>query len=181
MQSEPSVPQAPKKFNSMIVVVVILVLALAGAGFWGFQQSSALKATQTELASLQGKYDSLTTENGKLTTDLGAASTELGTTKTELEKANGELSTAQADLKTSQDQNTEFQAKIALASKKAEILYAISTVKTPEDLLAVDTLIKALNDKQILAEWSKFTSAPTTESSANFLLYMIASVRDDLK
>ena len=191
MQSDPSLaqaPQAPKKFNFLIVVVVILVLALAGVGYWGFQQSSALKATQSELSSLQGKYDSLTAENGKLTTNLSAATTELGTTKTELgttktelEKTKGDLSTTQADLKKSQDQNTGLQAKLDSASKKAEILHAFSTMKTATDLLAVDTMIKATKDDQLIAEWKKFTSAPTTQSSANFLLYLMSAVWDGLK
>ena len=184
MQSDPSLakaPQAPKKFNFLIVVVVILVLALAGVGYWGFQQSSALKATQSELSSLQGKYDSLTAENAKLTTDLGAATTELGTTKTELEKTKGDLSTTQADLKKSQDQGTSLQAKLDSAGKKAEILHAFSTMKTATDLLAVDTMIKATKDDQLIAEWKKFTSAPTTQSSANFLLYLMSAVWDGLK
>jgi hypothetical protein len=54
-------------------------------------------------------------------------------------------------------------------------------VKTTADLLAVDALIKASNDKQMQTEWSNFMSAPTAESSANFLLYMMTSVRDALK
>ena len=177
MQSDPSlaqVPQAPKKFNFLIVVVVILVLALAGVGFWGFQQSTALKATQSELTTLQGQYDSLTTEKGTLETELGAATTEL-------ENAKGELSTTQSDLKKSQDQTTGLQAKIDAASKKAEILYAFSNIKTPTDLLAVDSLIKASKDDQLIAEWNKFTSAPTAESSASFLLKLITSIKDALK
>jgi predicted nuclease with TOPRIM domain len=184
MQSDPSLaqaPQAPKKFNFMNIVVVILALALVGVGFWGFQQSSALMVTQSGLATLQGKYDSLTAEKTKLSTDLDANKAELDTTKAELEKTKGELTTAQSDLTKLQDQSKALQAKIDAAGKKAQILYAFSTVKTTADLLAVDALIKASNDKQMQTEWSKFMSAPTAQSSADFLLYLMASVRDALK
>jgi septal ring factor EnvC (AmiA/AmiB activator) len=184
MQSEPSLTQttqAPKKFNSLIIVVVILVLALAGAGFWGFQQSSLLKTTQSDLAALQGKYDSLTADKNKLTTDLGAAKTELESTMTELEKTQGDLSTSQDDLKNSQDQNTGLQTKIEAAGKKAEILQAFSAIKTPTDILALDSMIKATNDAKLISEWNKFTTSPTTEGSTNFLLYLMASIGAELK
>jgi septal ring factor EnvC (AmiA/AmiB activator) len=184
MQSDPSAVQAtpaPKKFNFLIVVVVILILALAGAGYWGFQQSTALKATQSELASLQGKYDSLTAENGKLTTELGAANTELASTKTELEKTTTNLTSAQTDLKASTDKNTGLQTKLGTASKKAEIMYALSSLKTTEDFIALDALIKASNDNNLIAKWTAFKSTPTAEESAKFLLYLMGAIRDDLK
>ncbi len=184
MQPEPTLsqePQAPKKFNFMIVVVVVLILALAGVGYWGFQQSSALKATQAELSALQGDYDSLTTEKNTLSSNLDSATSDLDATKTDLEAAKAELETAKSDLSKAQSAASATQAKIGKASKLAEILYAISTVKTPTDLMAVDTSVKALKDTAVLAEWTKFLSAPTVENSTNFLLYLITSIQKELK
>lgn len=180
MQPEPSLPQepqaqqAPKKFNIMTVFVVILVLALAGVGFWGFQQSSALKATQAELSTLQGNFDSLTAEKNSLSGDLDTATTDLEAAKAELETTKSDLSKAESAVSTA-------QAKLEKAGKLADILYAISTVKSPTDLMAVDASIKALKDTALLGEWTKFLSDATPENSANFLLYLISSVQNELK
>lgn len=184
MQSEPSVTpvaQAPKKFNSMIIVVVVLVLALIGVGVWGFQQNSALKTTQADLTTLQGKYDSLTTDHTKTTADLEAANTELTSTKGDLEKAQSDLASKQDDLKKAQDKNTDLQNKNIAASKKADILFAVVNIKTSTDLFKVDSMIKDTKDTALISEWSKFTSNPTAENSTNFLLYLIEAVKDTLK
>jgi septal ring factor EnvC (AmiA/AmiB activator) len=181
MQSESSPVQAPKKSNGMLIVVIVLVLALAGVGYWGFTQSSALKATQADLATMTQKFDTLTAENTQLTTDFDATKAELDTTKSDLEKTQGDLTTTQGDLKKAQDDGNTKQNKITKASKLAEILYAFSSVKTPTDILAVDSMIKATNDKELQAEWSKFINAPTTQSSSDFLLYMMNAISAALK
>ena len=184
MQSDPSLAQAtqaPKKSNSMMIVVIILVLALIGVGFWGFSQSSTLKATQAKLDTLQGQYDSLTAEKNQLSSDFNATKTELETTKADLEKTKGELATTQDDLKKAQDQASSLQAKIDKASKISEILYAFSTVKSGTDILTIDAKVKAANNKELQTEWGKFASAPTAESSANFLLYLISAIGNALK
>ncbi len=174
-------PKSDKSSMMKTIVMIVLVLALLGVGFWGFQTNSKLTATsgelavaQTDLATLQGKYDSLTKDNAQLASDLAQ-------TKTDLEKAQADLAKAQSDLTKSQDQGKELQAKIASASKKTEALYAFLTVKTTEDFLVLDTMITATNDKDLIAQWSIFTSSPTTENSANFLLYLITDIKDDLK
>lgn len=181
MQTESSPMQAPKKSNLMLIVVVILVLALAGAGYWGFSQSSALKATQTALATLQGQYDSLTAEKNKLSTDFDATKAELETTKTDLDKTKGDLATTQGDLKNSQDQGASQQAKIDKARELAEILNAYANVNTSEDFLELTSMIEKSNNKELQAEWKKFTDAPTAENSAKFMLYLITAIGDALK
>jgi uncharacterized protein (DUF3084 family) len=163
------------------IFVFVLLVAVAGLGFWAYTLTTKLTATQQQLTALQGEHNKLQTDYATLTSDNEKLNTDLTQTKTDLEKANADLATAQADLKKSQDQNKSLNAKIDLARRKAEILYAVSTVKSATDFLQVDTLIKATNDIQLLTQWNKFASSPTTESSVNFILYLISSIVNDLK
>lgn len=181
MQTESSPMQASKKSNPMLIVAVILVLALAGAGYWGFSQSSALKATQTELAALQSQYDSLTAEKNQLSTDFDATKAELETTKTDLDKTKGDLATTQGDLKKSQEQGASQQAKIDKAGELTDILNAYANVKTSDDFFKLTSMIDQSNNKELQAEWKKFTDSPTAENSAKFMLYLITAINDALK
>jgi flagellar basal body-associated protein FliL len=179
-QPEPSfVPETKKPKRNLIVIILIVFLvvlcgAVAGLGFWAYKLNTSLAATQQQLAALQSDYAKLKGDNEKLTADLSQS-------KADLEKNNGDLTTAQNDLKIAQNQNEKLQGKIDLAGKKVEILYAFSTVKNATDLLAVDTLIKETNDKQLLAEWNNFVSSPSADKSVKFLFYLIGSIRDELK
>jgi len=179
--SESMKPQSSKSSMMSKIILGVLVLALLGVGFWGFQTNSKLTATneklvvaQSDLATLQGKYDSLTKDNAQLTSDLAQ-------TKADLEKAQTELAKAQADLTKSQGEVKAMQAKISAASNKADILYAYSTVKTANDILTVDAMIKATNDADLIAQWATFVTTPTTENGSNFLLYMMMAIQNDLK
>ena len=49
-----------------------------------------------------------------------------------------------------QAENLKLKVKIEAASKKLQILYAVSTVSVPTDILAIDTMIKATEDRQLL-------------------------------
>jgi septal ring factor EnvC (AmiA/AmiB activator) len=171
-----------KKFPVFwVVLLAIVLIAAGGLGFWAYTLNSNLTATQQQLATLQGEHDKLQADYAQLKSDNEKMTADFNQTTADLESTKKELATAQADLKKSRDQNKSLQSKIDVAIKKAEILYAVSTVKSAKDFLAVDTLIKATNDNQLLKEWDNFTSSPTTDGSVKFLLYLIGSVRDGLK
>jgi septal ring factor EnvC (AmiA/AmiB activator) len=186
-QAEPSLVQetkAPKRNLTATILVtflVILCIGVAGLGFWAYKLNTSLAATQRQLTTLQKEHVKLQSDYAKVKSDNEKLTADLNQSKADFEKTNGDLDTAQADLKKSQDQNKGFQDKIALTGKKAEILYAFSTVKNATDILAIDTLIKATNDQQLLTQWNSFFSSPSTDNSVKFLLYLIASIRDELK
>ena len=80
-----------------------------------------------------------------------------------------------------QDENLKLKVKIEAASKKLQILYAFSTVSVPTDILAIDTMIKATEDKQLLERWNDFYSAPSASASVEFILNLITATQTSLK
>jgi DNA repair exonuclease SbcCD ATPase subunit len=186
-QSESSLVQqakAPKQNStSMILVVflVIMLIAAAGLGFWAYILSSILTTTQQQLTTLQGEHDKLQSDYVKLKSDNEKLTADINQSKADFEKTSGELTAAQADLKKSQEQNKGLQDRIDSASTMAKALYAFSTVKTSADFIAMDALIKATDDKQLLTQWNSFVAVPSTDASVKILLYMISSIQDVLK
>ena len=181
-----------KKLNVAAIVLgvlaFILLLGAAGLGYMAYTLNTQLTATrqelsttQQELTALQESHNQLQAEHSSLKSDHEKVTADLNQTKTDLDKSNTELAATQTSLKSSQDQNTELSDKIDLARKNAEILYAFSTVKGASDLMKIDSLIRATNDKQMLAKWDTFTSSPSTESSVDFILYLMSSISDTLK
>lgn len=165
----------------LAIFLVVLLIVVAGLGFWAYQLNSNLIDTQQQLTALQGEHTELQADYTKLKGDNEKLTGDLGQSKADLEKTSGDLTTAQAELKKSQDQNKGLQTKTTSASKKAEILYAFSVGSTAKDILAIDTMIKATNDQELIGNWNNFVSAPTAESSTKFLLYLIGAIRDELK
>ena len=183
-QPEPSIvpqtkiiPPKPKRNLTVIFLVMCLVflcMSVAGLGFWIYKLNTSLVSTQQQLKTLQSEYAELKSGNEKLTADLNQV-------KTDLEKANGDLDTAQTDLQRLQDRNEGVQSRIDQVSKKIEVLYVFSTTETVEDFLAIDALVKETNDKQLIGQWHSFVAKPSIESSTKFLLFLIGSIREDLK
>jgi uncharacterized protein HemX len=175
-------PQKRSPITGILAIfLVILLVAVAGLGFWAYQLNTSLMAAQQQLTALQDEHAKLQSDHAKLKSDHEKLTTDFSQAKADLEKSNGDLTTAQADLKKSQDQNEGLNAKVDHARKNAEILYAASTVASTTDFFQVDTMIKAANDEQLLAEWNKFAETPTADASFNFLLYLMSSIEDDLK
>ena len=165
----------------LVIFLVILLVAVAGLGFWAYQLNSNLVATQQQLTTLQNDYADLQSEHATLKSDHEKLTTDLSQANTDLEKSNGDLTTAQADLQKSQDQNKGLNTRVDLASKKAEVLYAIANVSNAAEFLAIDALVKSTRDDQLLAQWNNFVAAPSAEGSGNLILYLIGSIRDSLK
>jgi len=186
MQETPSTPAAPKK--SFPILTVVLIVALIGVAVWAVMLNSQLGKTQAALSAEQGKSATLTTEKDKLSSDLTntkskleQTTSDLEATQSDLDATKKELDATKADLKKAQDEAAAYKSKNATASARIDVLYKVFTIKSTADLLAVDSAIKALNDKALLDLWNKFLAAPTVENSANFELALIESIQDTLK
>jgi len=188
MQPEPSVPQAaapvtpPAKKSSnalWIVLVIVLILAVAGVGFWGYQQSAALKATQGALTTLQGKYDSLTAEKNTLSSNLDATTAELGTTKAELEKTKADLATTQGDLKTAQDKSAALEKTIEKARKYAGIIKGIWVDEDSFSDLGIK--VNATDDAALKSKFEAFDDSRSASDFGALLEYLYTIMVDVLK
>jgi hypothetical protein len=175
----------PRRRNTSAIalgsIAFILLLAVAGVGYWAFTLNAQFTTTQQQLTALQGEHESLQADYAKLQGDNEKLNADFSQTKTDLDKTSGDLANAQDDLKKSNDANTGLKTKITSASKKAEILYAFSTAKTATDILAIDSLIKATNDSQLIADWKNFANSPSEATSTEILLYLMSAIKTDLK
>ena len=170
MQADPTTPQETKEPEStasepkaakrsvLPIFLVILFLLAAGLGFSAYQLNANLTESRQQLADLQGEHAKLQSDYDALKGDNATLSSNLDQTKAELENTNSNLAATQGDLEKTQTEHKTLQEKLALAQKKADILYALSTAETGADILAIDTAIKATNDSQLLAEWNIFAS-----------------------
>jgi septal ring factor EnvC (AmiA/AmiB activator) len=203
MQPDPSlaqVPQAvppmqetkkaPRKINFLVVglaiFLVILLCTLAGVGYWAYTLNTKLNATKGELATLHGKYDSLTAEKNKLATDLDTTTAsleqtkaELETTKTELETTKTELSTTKSDLSNSKNETVALQKKIDNAMKYADVLKGMFVDN--DSFAESRNRIKATNDSTLLSKFDAFDKSRSTNDFANFLDYLITNLVESLK
>jgi hypothetical protein len=167
-------PPPSKKRNLSIPVIAILLVVLLGVGVWAISLSFKLKDSQEQLTTLKSDYTKLQSENKKLTEDLKLANADL-------KQSNKDLTAAEADLEKAEDQNTKLTTKIKLAHDAAEILFAFSSIDSGIDFYKVDSLARATKDKDLLTKWDRFTSLPSSETSYDFLMYMVTSIRDELK
>lgn len=168
----------PSRINlTTIILAVFLVIflgATAGLGYWAYTLNSSLIAKQQQLAELQSDYAKLQSGNENLTTELAQV-------KTDLEESSKDLTNTQTKLEKMQDENLKLKVKIEAASKKLQILYAFSTVSVPTDILAIDTMIKATEDRQLLERWNDFYSTPSASASVEFILNLITATQTSLK
>ena len=168
----------PSRINlTTIILAVFLVIflgATAGLGYWAYTLNSSLIAKQQQLAELQSDYAKLQSGNENLTTELAQV-------KTDLEESSKDLTNTQTKLEKMQDENLKIKVKIEAASKKLQILYAFSTVSVPTDILAIDTMIKATEDRQLLERWNDFYSTPSASASVEFILNLITATQTSLK
>ena len=168
----------PSRRNLTIIILtvflVIFLAAAAGLGYWAYTLNSSLIATQQQLAEVQSDHAKLQSGNENLTTELAQV-------KTDLEESSKDLTNTQTKLEKMQDENLKLKVKIEAASKKLQILYAFSTVSVPTDILAIDTMIKATEDRQLLERWNDFYSAPSASASVEFILNLITATQTSLK
>jgi len=163
------------------IFVVLLLAAIAGLGYWAYTLNSNLASTQQELASLQAEYDQLKTDHASVKSDNEQLTADLDQAKADLEKTVGDLASSQDDLTESRGQNELLNNQIDSASRFAEILYTFSNTASANDLLTVDSLINDTHNSQLITAWNNFTSAPSDQGAADFLLYLITIIRDSLK
>lgn len=188
MQPEPSLapePQAaphveaakkaPGKFNFLAVILVVLLLAV---GFWAFTLGNNLKATQAELATLQGKYDSLSAEKTQLSGDLDQATTDLEATKTELEKAKEELAKAQSDLSKSNEEASALRTKMDKAAQYVAIMKAMFADQDPIATLAKMTEVK---DTKLQSLFTQYATTSSADDLQKWLAYIFTTLADLLK
>ena len=158
----------------LAVFLVIFLGAAAGLGYWAYTLNSSLITTQQQLAEVQSDHAKLQSGNENLTTELAQV-------KTDLEESSKDLTNTQTKLEKMQDENLKLKVKIEAASKKLQILYAFSTVSVPTDILAIDTMIKATEDRQLLERWNDFYSTPSASASVEFILNLITATQTSLK
>lgn len=158
----------------LTVFLIIFLAATAGLGYWAYTLNSSLIATQQQLAELQSDHTKLQSENENLTAELAQV-------KADLEESSKDLTNTQTKLEKAQAENLELNVKIENASKKLQILYAFSTIATPTDILAIDTLIKETKDRQLLERWNEFYSNPSESAGVNFILNLITAIQTSLK
>ena len=159
------------RFTSTVAVAGVTGL---GVGFWAVRLTFTLGGTQEQLAALQSDYTKLQSENKQLVEDLKIANANL-------EQKNKELATAKADLKNAQDQNKTLRAKMDLASETAEILDAFFNVDKAIDFFALSTKVQATRDRELIKQWDAYRSSSSSDSTFDLILYMVGSIRDELK
>jgi len=163
------------------ILVFILLVAVMGLGYWAYTLRTELMATQQHLTALQGEHNNLQTDYTTLASEKERLNTELAQSKAELEKANTDLATTQANLKKSQSQNENLHTQIDKASKLVEVLYAWTTSDEPSDVFKIDSLVKKVNDQQLITRWDDLTRSPTQEAFGKFFSFLIDYIRFTLK
>jgi septal ring factor EnvC (AmiA/AmiB activator) len=178
---QPASPAGQEKKNPIfavlgtvfgVVLLCILLTAVAGLGYWAYKLNTDLTTTRQQLAALQTDYDTLKSNNDKLTADYAQS-------QSDLEKTNGELKTTENSLKDSQDQNKTQRTKMDTARKKIAVIEAIFWNNEKDNV--IESLVKAVNDSQLLTKWNKFKSSPTQSNAQDFADYLFGSAQDDLK
>lgn len=148
-----------------VVILCILLAAAAGLGYWAYTLNTQLTATQQQLASLQSDYDALKSSNDKLSSDYA--------------KSQSDLTTAQADLKKAQDLTKTQQTNMDITSKKVKVVEAIFWNKQNDS--AIESLVKATNDSQLLTKWNKLKMSTTQANAVDFGDYLFSSIYSGLK
>jgi hypothetical protein len=174
----PSFEKKRSRFSLAVVALIVssflLIAGLAWVGYWAYQLSVDLTATQQQLSTLQTEheelqadYAALTGENAKLTEDLT--------------KAQSELTASQAELTKSKDENQKLSTKVKKASGLAGILNSFFHLEEFSSFVELDNQIKAVHDPQLTDLWDDFAASPDEDSLGEFLVYLVPTIQDALK
>ena len=165
----------------LVLLVFLLLLSFGWVGYWAYTLNNEFNTAQQQLATLRAEhaklqtdYTALTSENDKLNADLNQA-------RTDLEKVKTELAAAQADLSKSKQEGTKLATQIDTAGTLAEILYITATSDNESDILKIDRLINASNNKELIKQWDTFTRSPSENAFGAFLDYLVLAIRNNLK
>jgi septal ring factor EnvC (AmiA/AmiB activator) len=174
----PTVEKKRSRFSLAVIALIVcsflLIAGLAWVGYWAYQLSVDLTATQQQLSTLQTEheelqadYAALTGENAKLTEDLT--------------KAQSELTASQAELTKSKDENQKLNAKVKKANELAGILNGFFHLEEFSSFVDLDKQIEAVHDSQLTELWDDFAASPDENSLGEFLVYLVPTIQDALK
>jgi septal ring factor EnvC (AmiA/AmiB activator) len=156
----------------MIVFMCAILTGIAGMGYWIYQLTTDLNATQDALTALQGKYDNLTVEKDKLAADLDQ-------TRTELEKTREELSTAQSNLTKSKGETAALQKKMGKARALVEVL--IATLVERQNDQGIEKTVMATGDGKLKELWTTAKAEPNKTNIQAWLDYLLETTAVLLK
>ncbi len=149
----------------------LLVLALAaagGLGYWVYQTSNTLQATQKQLAALQAEHDALTAEHTQLTADHEQQGATLDQTKSDLSKAQLDLTAATAD-------KTTLRSKLDQASKLFDVIETVYVHEEFDDA-KITQQVKATGDTKLINLWTTLTKAVTAQNATAFSNYLFEAL-----
>lgn len=174
----PTVEKKRSRFSVAVIALVLcsflLIAGLAWVGYWAYQLSVDLTATQQQLSTLQ-------TEHEKLQADYAALTSENAKLNEELTKAQSDLTASQAEVKKSKDENQKLNAKVKKASGLAGILNSFFHLEEFSSFVELDNQIEAVHDPQLTELWDGFATSPDEDSLGEFLVYLVPTIQDALK
>ncbi len=148
----------------------LLVLALAaagGLGYWGYQTSNTLQATQKQLAALQAEHDALTAEHTQLTADHEQQGTAL-------EKAKSDLSQAKLDLTAATADKAGLRSKLDQASRLFNVIESVFVSNDSDAVIAQK--IKVSGDSKLISLWTAFSINVTKQNAKAFTDYLFGAI-----
>ena len=177
VQPQPTLPQAPKKFNFLIIVVVLLVLVIIVMGIGGVLLGLKMKSTTDSLNTLQGQYDTLMAENNTISSNLDQANTKLAQTTTALNQATADLETANANLTEARNETAALQANINKALKYLNIMDGYY-----DDTFAVsESKISATGDATLLRAFQKYENGYDVNDYVTYFNALVSDIINLLK
>lgn len=159
---------------AMIVCSLLLIAGIAWVGYWAYQLSVDLTATQQQLLTLQ-------TEHEKLQADYAALTSENAKLNEEITKAQSDLTASQAEVKKLNDENQKLNSKLKKAGSLAEILNSFFNLGEFSSFVELDKQIEAVHDSKLTGLWDDFATSPGEDSLGEFLKYLVPNIHDALK
>ena len=159
---------------ALVVFSFLLIAGVSWVGYWAYQLSVDLTATQQQLLTLQADHEKLQADYAALTSDNARLSEDLT-------KAQSDLTTAQADLEKLKDANQSLNTRLKKASALAEVLNSFFKLDEFSGFVELDTQVKAAHDPQLTRLWDEFAASPGEDSLGEFLVYLVPAIQDALK
>lgn len=176
MQSESSAPQVKtSKINPMLVLALLVFLVL-GLAVWGMVLTSKTKTTLEEQATLQKKYDALTTEKAGLSDNLKTTNADLEEAKKDLEKAKKDLATTRENITKTKDKVAQYGANIQEALKYIDV--AMSYWVRFDTLDELKDNIRTVDDPELTEKFETFFKSGTQDDFDAWMTYLFVKIMD---
>ena len=181
MQTEPVITETKPRPDIasilLIVGVVVFVAIVAFLGYQGYAVSQQVKATQSERASLQGKYDALVQERDSFISDLDTTNTDVEQARVDLEAVRQELATEQANLAKVQEEQKTLESNMDLAWKYLDITYGYFVDEVSTSTL--DKKVEAIGDNDLTKKFERWREDKSNSSRwLSWIVYMLATATD---